>query len=147
MWQRFCTVCETQETVYTCLENVCAKSCCQIQPDDPNAHLFFSVKLLKLIAFGHLFFSVSPPGGDFSDPVTSATLGIVQVFWGLDKKLAQRKHFPSINWLISYSKYMRALDEFYEKNFPEFVALRTKVRLCHHIHSDFTVPLLGGFEW
>ena len=50
--------------------------------------------------------AVSPPGGDFSDPVTSATLGIVQVFWGLDKKLAQRKHFPSINWLISYSKYV-----------------------------------------
>ena len=50
--------------------------------------------------------AVSPPGGDFSDPVTSATLGIVQVFWGLDKKLAQRKHFPSVNWNISYSKYM-----------------------------------------
>ncbi|CAJ0593824.1 unnamed protein product [Cylicocyclus nassatus] len=70
--------------------------------------------------------AVSPPGGDFADPVTSATLGIVQVFWGLDKKLAQRKHFPSINWLISYSKYMRALEEYYEKTFPEFVALRTK---------------------
>ncbi|KAF7296652.1 TFP1p-H+-ATPase V1 domain 69 kDa catalytic subunit [Mycena chlorophos] len=41
--------------------------------------------------------AVSPPGGDFSDPVTSATLGIVQVFWRLDKKLAQRKHFPSVN--------------------------------------------------
>lgn len=54
-----------------------------------------------------IFFRVSPPGGDFSDPVTSATLGIVQVFWGLDKKLAQRKHFPSVNWLISYSKYTR----------------------------------------
>lgn len=49
--------------------------------------------------------AVSPPGGDFSDPVTSATLGIVQVFWGLDKKLAQRKHFPSINWLISYRQF------------------------------------------
>lgn len=72
--------------------------------------------------------AVSPPGGDFSDPVTAATLGIVQVFWGLDKKLAQRKHFPSINWLISYSKYMRALDDFYDKNYPEFVPLRTKVR-------------------
>lgn len=69
---------------------------------------------------------MSPPGGDFSDPVTSATLGIVQVFWGLDKKLAQRKHFPSVNWLISYSKYMRALDDFYDKNYPEFVPLRTK---------------------
>lgn len=74
-------------------------------------------------------FSVSPPGGDFSDPVTSATLGIVQVFWGLDKKLAQRKHFPSVNWLISYTKYQRALDEYYDKNFPEFTALRTKVCL------------------
>uniref|UniRef100_A0A1I7Y456 H(+)-transporting two-sector ATPase n=1 Tax=Steinernema glaseri TaxID=37863 RepID=A0A1I7Y456_9BILA len=72
--------------------------------------------------------AVSPPGGDFADPVTSATLSIVQVFWGLDKKLAQRKHFPSINWLISYSKYMRALDDFYEKNYPEFVALRTKCK-------------------
>jgi V-type H+-transporting ATPase subunit A len=49
--------------------------------------------------------AVSPPGGDFSDPVTSATLSIVQVFWGLDKKLAQRKHFPSINWNLSYSNY------------------------------------------
>ena len=54
----------------------------------------------------------------------------MQVFWGLDKKLAQRKHFPSINWLISHSKYMRALDDFYEKNYAEFVALRTKVMYC-----------------
>lgn len=72
---------------------------------------------------------MSPPGGDFSDPVTSATLSIVQVFWGLDKKLAQRKHFPSINWLISHSKYTRALDEFYDKNFNDFVPLRKKVSL------------------
>ena len=50
--------------------------------------------------------AVSPPGGDFSDPVTSATLAIVQVFWGLDKHLAQRKHFPSVNWLMSYTKYV-----------------------------------------
>ncbi|KAJ8315964.1 hypothetical protein KUTeg_005978 [Tegillarca granosa] len=74
--------------------------------------------------------AVSPPGGDFSDPVTSATLGIVQVFWGLDKKLAQRKHFPSINWLISYSKYTMVLDEFYDKNFSEFTPLRTKGSLA-----------------
>src|SRR6218665_2317451 len=84
-----------------------------------------------------LIFSVSPPGGDFSDPVTSATLGIVQVFWGLDKKLAQRKHFPSVNWLISYSKYTRALDEYYDKNFPEFVPLRAKVCVCpYDLHSS-----------
>ena len=60
--------------------------------------------------------AVSPPGGDFSDPVTAATLAIVQVFWGLDKKLAQRKHFPSVNWNISYSKYMRVLEPFFEEN-------------------------------
>merc|ERR1711976_47477 len=52
--------------------------------------------------------AVSPPGGDFADPVTSATLSIVQVFWGLDKKLAQRKHFPSVNWNISFSIHPRA---------------------------------------
>ena len=52
---------------------------------------------------------------------------LVQVFWGLDKKLAQRKHFPSVNWLISYSKYTSNLEDYYEKNHPEFLALRTKV--------------------
>ncbi|GIL61501.1 hypothetical protein Vafri_15933 [Volvox africanus] len=72
--------------------------------------------------------AVSPPGGDFSDPVTAATLAIVQVFWGLDKKLAQRKHFPSVNWLISYSKYTKALEPFYDKFDPEFVQLRTIFR-------------------
>ncbi|KAJ8927464.1 hypothetical protein NQ314_020061, partial [Rhamnusium bicolor] len=89
--------------------------------------------------------AVSPPGGDFSDPVTSATLGIVQVFWGLDKKLAQRKHFPSINWLISYSKYTRALDDFYDKNFTEFVALRTKVKEILQEEEDLSeiVQLVG----
>lgn len=89
--------------------------------------------------------AVSPPGGDFSDPVTSATLGIVQVFWGLDKKLAQRKHFPSVNWLISYSKYLRALDEFYEKNFPEFVPLRTKCKEILQEEEDLSeiVQLVG----
>jgi len=72
--------------------------------------------------------AVSPPGGDFADPVTAATLSIVQVFWGLDKKLAQRKHFPSVNWLISYSKYLNALEPFYEKTDPEFIAVRTVAR-------------------
>lgn len=70
--------------------------------------------------------AVSPPGGDFSDPVTSATLNIVQVFWGLDKKLAQRKHFPSVNWLISYSKYLAPLDAFYNTFDSDWVRLRTK---------------------
>jgi V-type H+-transporting ATPase subunit A len=89
--------------------------------------------------------AVSPPGGDFADPVTSATLGIVQVFWGLDKKLAQRKHFPSVNWLISYSKYMRALDDYYEKNYPDFVPLRTKAKEILQEEEDLSeiVQLVG----
>merc|ERR1719450_1153891 len=72
--------------------------------------------------------AVSPPGGDFSDPVTSATLGIVQVFWGLDKKLAQRKHFPSVDWLISFSKYIRILEPFFEQYDPEYLRLQQQFR-------------------
>mmetsp|Transcript_24320 Transcript_24320/g.67617 ORF Transcript_24320/g.67617 Transcript_24320/m.67617 type:complete len:616 (-) Transcript_24320:156-2003(-) len=72
--------------------------------------------------------AVSPPGGDFSDPVTSATLGIVQVFWGLDKKLAQRKHFPSVNWMISYSKYEKSLEPFYDTFDSEFATVRRLAR-------------------
>ncbi|XP_040508357.1 V-type proton ATPase catalytic subunit A-like isoform X3 [Gallus gallus] len=89
--------------------------------------------------------AVSPPGGDFSDPVTSATLGIVQVFWGLDKKLAQRKHFPSVNWLISYSKYLRALEPHYEQLHPEFPALRTRAREILQEEEDLAeiVQLVG----
>jgi len=72
--------------------------------------------------------AVSPPGGDFSDPVTSATLGIVQVFWGLDKKLAQRKHFPAVNWMISYSKYDKALESFYDSFDSDFANTRRLAR-------------------
>ncbi|KAH9807389.1 ATP synthase alpha/beta family, nucleotide-binding domain-containing protein [Melampsora americana] len=72
--------------------------------------------------------AVSPPGGDFSDPVTSQTLNIVQVFWGLDKKLAQRKHFPSVNWNASYSKYMSVLQPWYSKTEPEFINFRSKAK-------------------
>ncbi|GKB64463.1 V-type proton ATPase catalytic subunit A, partial [Tanacetum coccineum] len=89
--------------------------------------------------------AVSPPGGDFSDPVTSATLSIVQVFWGLDKKLAQRKHFPSVNWLISYSKYSTALESFYEKFDSDFIDIRTKAREVLQREDDLNeiVQLVG----
>ena len=72
--------------------------------------------------------AVSPPGGDFSDPVTAATLSIVQVFWGLDKKLAQRKHFPSLNWLISYTKYMRVLEPFFNTIDAQYMDLQNCCR-------------------
>jgi len=89
--------------------------------------------------------AVSPPGGDFSDPVCSATLGIVQVFWGLDKKLAQRKHFPSLNWLLSYSKYLRALEPWYEANWAEFPPMRVQVKEILQTEDDLTeiVQLVG----
>jgi len=72
--------------------------------------------------------AVSPPGGDFSDPVTAATLSIVQVFWGLDKKLAQRKHFPSVNWLISYTKYMQVLEPYFNNMDERYGYLRNQAR-------------------
>ncbi len=60
--------------------------------------------------------AVSPPGGDFSEPVTQNTLRIVKVFWALDSKLAQKRHFPAINWLTSYSLYNRSLENWYAEN-------------------------------
>jgi V-type H+-transporting ATPase subunit A len=89
--------------------------------------------------------SVSPPGGDFSDPVTSATLGIVQVFWGLDKKLAQRKHFPSVNWNQSYSKYTKVLEPHYESTEPGFIELRMKTKEILQKEEDLAeiVQLVG----
>lgn len=60
--------------------------------------------------------AVSPPGGDFSEPVTQNTLRIVKVFWALDSDLADRRHFPSVNWLRSYSLYLDRVREWWEKN-------------------------------
>lgn len=69
--------------------------------------------------------AVSPPGGDFSEPVTQNTLRIVKVFWALDAKLAQRRHFPSINWLTSYSLYTQGLSGWFGDNVaPDWVILR-----------------------
>ncbi len=60
--------------------------------------------------------AVSPPGGDISEPVAQATLRIVKVFWGLDYNLSYRRHFPAINWLISYSLYEERLRDWYTEN-------------------------------
>ena len=60
--------------------------------------------------------AVSPPGGDMSEPVSQATLRIVKVFWGLSSALAYKRHFPAIDWLISYSLYSDRLSEWYEQN-------------------------------
>merc|ERR1711972_1266126 len=89
--------------------------------------------------------AVSPPGGDFTDPVTSATLNIVQVFWGLDKKLAQRKHFPSVNWNISFSKYIRLLEPYFEKYDPDYSMLQQKMKEILQKEDDLQeiVQLVG----
>ncbi|KAF8758782.1 V-type ATPase [Rhizoctonia solani] len=89
--------------------------------------------------------AVSPPGGDFSDPVTAATLSIVQVFWGLDKKLAQRKHFPSVNWNLSYSKYIQILEGHYQSTDPGFIGSRNKTKEILQKEDDLAeiVQLVG----
>ncbi|MGC9174610.1 MAG: V-type ATP synthase subunit A [Thermoprotei archaeon] len=70
--------------------------------------------------------AVSPMGGDFSEPVTQNSLRFVQVFWGLDKELADRRHFPSINWITSYSQYSLTVSLWWTKHvgedWPDLVA-------------------------
>jgi len=63
--------------------------------------------------------AVSPPGGDFSEPVTQNTLRIVKTFWALDADLAERRHFPAINWDESYSLYRDQLDDWFVENVEE----------------------------
>ncbi len=63
--------------------------------------------------------AVSPPGGDFSEPVTQNTLRIVKTFWALDADLAERRHFPAINWNESYSLYKDQLDDWWRENVSE----------------------------
>jgi len=63
--------------------------------------------------------AVSPPGGDLSEPVTQNTLRIVRVFWALDTKLRERRHFPTINWLTSYTMYDKQLSGWYKQNVAE----------------------------
>ena len=60
--------------------------------------------------------AVSPPGGDLSEPVSQATLRIVKVFWGLSASLAYKRHFPAIDWLISYSLYADKIKDWYDAN-------------------------------
>jgi len=71
--------------------------------------------------------AVSPPGGDFSEPVTQNTLRVTKVFWALDAKLTYKRHFPSINWLQSYSLYTNMLGGYYSKEIAEdFATNRTR---------------------
>lgn len=69
--------------------------------------------------------AVSPPGGDLSEPVTQNTLRVTKVFWGLDAKLAYKRHFPAVNWLTSYSLYQDNISDYWKKEVSEeFGAIR-----------------------
>ncbi len=71
--------------------------------------------------------AVSPPGGDFSEPVAQNTLRIVKVFWALDSDLADKRHFPSINWLKSYSLYLSEIKKWWSENVGKnWLSLRNK---------------------
>lgn len=90
--------------------------------------------------------AVSPPGGDFSEPVTQNTLRVTRVFWGLDARLADRRHFPSINWLTSYSLYSSVLDSWYQQNAgSDFSSLRDEAMSLLQIESELMeiVQLVG----
>ena len=72
--------------------------------------------------------AVSPQGGDFSEPVTQNTKRYVRTFWGLDRSLAYARHFPSINWLTSYSEYADDLKPWYEAHVgKDFVPCRQRL--------------------
>jgi len=90
--------------------------------------------------------AVSPPGGDFSEPVTQNTLRIVKVFWALDSDLAYRRHFPAINWLLSYSLYGEEAGNWWTENVgPEWVAFRKEMMLLLQKENELEeiVKLVG----
>ncbi|MFH0838700.1 MAG: V-type ATP synthase subunit A [Candidatus Omnitrophota bacterium] len=92
--------------------------------------------------------AVSPPGGDLSDPVVQATLRVVKVFWGLEDKLAYKRHFPAINWLMSYSLYHNNIEEFIKKKVSEdFIELRKiAMRLLQEESELEEIARLVGVE-
>ncbi|MEI6166237.1 MAG: V-type ATP synthase subunit A [bacterium] len=70
--------------------------------------------------------AVSPPGGDFSEPVTQHTQRFVRCFWALDTELANARHYPSIHWIRSYSDYIEDVSEWWKQRDPDWIDLRTE---------------------
>jgi V/A-type H+-transporting ATPase subunit A len=90
--------------------------------------------------------AVSPPGGDFSEPVAQNTLRIVKVFWALDADLADKRHFPSINWLKSYSLHLDEVNGWWKKEVGEdWLKLRNKAMALLQKESELQeiVKLVG----
>jgi len=92
--------------------------------------------------------AVSPPGGDLSEPVSQATLRVTKTFWSLDSGLAYKKHFPSINWLTSYSLYVENFADFWKNEIaPDFAANRaTALTLLEQESKLLEIVRLVGME-
>jgi V/A-type H+-transporting ATPase subunit A len=90
--------------------------------------------------------AVSPPGGDFSEPVTQHTKRFIRCFWALDKSLASARHFPAINWLDSYSEYIEDVANWWrEKTGKDWLGMRTKAMelLSEEARLSQIVKLVG----
>ena len=91
--------------------------------------------------------AVSPPGGDLSEPVSQATLRVTKTFWSLDAGLAYKKHFPSINWLTSYSLYAPNFEKFWaEEIAPDYSAVRKEALVCWTRVKTMEIVRLVGME-
>lgn len=92
--------------------------------------------------------AVSPPGGDLSDPVVQSTLKVVKVFWALDDRLANMRHFPAINWLLSYSLYTENIKDYLNSQVAEeFISLRQQAMLLLEEESELQeIARLVGVE-
>ena len=90
--------------------------------------------------------AVSPPGGDFTEPVTRHTKRFIRCFWALDASLAHARHFPAISWMDSYSEYAEEVRDWYHRNVdPSWAALRDEARsiLAEDDVVQQTIRLMG----
>jgi len=92
--------------------------------------------------------AISPPGGDLSEPVTQNTLRVVKVFWGLDSTLARRRHFPSINWMTSYSLHSEVANTFYDQSVEDGVSevIKKALTLLQEEYRLQEIVKLVGFD-
>ena len=91
--------------------------------------------------------AVSPQGGDFSEPVTQNTKRFVRSFWALDKSLAYARHYPAVNWNLSYSEYMDNLEDWFRKNVArDYLSLRSEIIAILHDETSLMeiVKLIGS---
>jgi len=92
--------------------------------------------------------AISPPGGDLSEPVTQNTLRVVKVFWGLDSTLARKRHFPSINWMNSYSLHSDVANLYYDQFIEDGVSavIKKALALLQEEYRLQEIVRLVGFD-